>query len=1138
MKRSIKYVVLAFFTLVIVASVILMGHVGINYNISDYLDEETETKISLNIMGEEFDPVGNIQVMVEDITPAQAYEVYNVIKTAKNVLLVNFSTSDENYYKPNEDGVSGDALFAVIVEGDEYSTTAAESLEDIREGLDELFEGKTNYGGAVVEKIEMRNTMKKEIVVILVISVLLAMGIMLIMAKSWLEPAILLLSSGVAVLINMGTNAMFGEISYITNAVAAILQLALSIDYSIVLLHNFRDTKRELEDKHDAMRKAVKITFRPVLASAATTIAGLLALLFMTMKIGSDIGRVLTKGIVISALTSLVLLPALLLVFDKLMQKTSKRDLVIAGKQFCKVALKGGKAILLVAFALIMVCGGLQLKNTYSFVDSANPNEAIVNTFGSNNTVVIMYEHHDIETAWEKERELVEKLRAFAVADGSHPFVNITGYSNTVMEEYTIEMAAEKLNIPVSSVETLFALYHSRNNNPEEKPLSPLEFVEFAVEFLTPAEGEDYTYADENTVRMLQTLQAIHKIVSDKHTADELYELVSTGVMSNTGLSRFQIEQMYGLYLWDKYDHDAVDFETMLDFMVTMTQDEDAKTLMDEQTASDLVELAEGLEDFKEQMNTLVDQEAFLDFGHDKFGDAGWVDMACNTVFRLVKKDDDGKAKIVDILRLVGRVSSILGEKYSAMIENYTYVYDEISKECPYDEFLPRLQKVVLALTDEERPINATETAIQQAYIMYFNESGVVPDEEIFGFEFIQFVNEVMDENSTVAGNVSESSKAKLKDVMVVKEFICDSDKYNYKDMTRLLADLSRKVTSITASENALSEDNILTIYSLNVAQNQEDKRDPIIAYDLLKYVDENKNGALSGYMTQETRAKIEERKAAIEVAKQLFLAENYNRVLVSVNLDSETSNDDAKRFVEYLMKSVNEVFCQHAHVGGHIISTYELQQTFEEDNKIITVFTIISIFAIIMIVFGSFSLPVLLVAIIQGAIWITMSLSLISGTMFFMSYIIATCILMGSTIDYGILMSTNYLGYRKTMDKKEALAAAVKSAMPTIFTSGLILTICGFVVGFVASMTSISTVGFLLGKGTLVSVLVITLVLPSILYFLDGFIRYFTYSCGKERRRVRREKRKAKKDRKHAKKDAKKQKKADKKAARKAKRK
>ena len=141
------------------------------------------------------------------------------------------------------------------------------------------------------------------------------------------------------------------------------------------------------------------------------------------------------------------------------------------------------------------------------------------------------------------------------------------------------------------------------------------------------------------------------------------------------------------------------------------------------------------------------------------------------------------------------------------------------------------------------------------------------------------------------------------------------------------------------------------------------------------------------------------------------------------------------------------------------------------------------------MLVFRSISLPVVLVAIIQGAIWISMSTSLLTGPMFFMSYIVSTCILMGATIDYGILMSTNYVHNRQTLSKKDALYKSVAAAMPTVFTSGLILTICGFVVGFISSQSSISSVGILLGKGTLVSVIMITLVLPSVLYLLDGFI-------------------------------------------------
>ena len=224
-----------------------------------------------------------------------------------------------------------------------------------------------------------------------------------------------------------------------------------------------------------------------------------------------------------------------------------------------------------------------------------------------------------------------------------------------------------------------------------------------------------------------------------------------------------------------------------------------------------------------------------------------------------------------------------------------------------------------------------------------------------------------------------------------------------------------------------------------------------------------------------------------MESAEALFLGERYARMLLSVDLPNES--EESAEFADYLSRTAREIFGENAHIAGEIVSTRDLKETFDRDNLFISIFTIVSIFLIVMLIFRSLSLPVVLVAVIQGAIWISMSASLLTGDIFFMSYIVATCILMGATIDYGILMSTNYVQFRTTMDRKTALYQAVEAAMPTVFTSGMILTICGFVIGFIASQSSISTVGFLIGKGALVSVLMITLVLPSVLYLLDGFI-------------------------------------------------
>ena len=247
-----KYLVIAFFIVAAILSVRLMDKVAINYNISDYLDENTETKLSLEIIADEFGATGDIQIMIEDISVDTAKEIKATLQGIENVLTVSFNESDEGYYR------DGKALFAVIVDGNEYSDTARNVVADIREILDDTYTDKIHYGGTVVEKITLREAIEGEIPFVLAISLCLVVAIMLLTSKSWLEPIVLLLASGVAVLINLGTNAIFGQISYITNAVAAILQLALSIDYSIVLLHSYRKIRESEQDKYKAMSGAVK----------------------------------------------------------------------------------------------------------------------------------------------------------------------------------------------------------------------------------------------------------------------------------------------------------------------------------------------------------------------------------------------------------------------------------------------------------------------------------------------------------------------------------------------------------------------------------------------------------------------------------------------------------------------------------------------------------------------------------------------------------------------------------------------------------------------------------------------------------------------------------------------------------------
>lgn len=382
-----KWVILSLFLVLSLLSAISSAFVDINYNISDYLNEETDSKIAINIIEEDFGMTGNLQVMLSNIDKDTAKDVSRDLKEIDNVLTVNFDVYDDTYYKDNN------ALYIIIIDGDDYSTVAEEVSEDVKDLINNKYNYEAEYGGTTIEKQSLKNGITNEIIYILAIAISLVVVILLLISKSWLEPIVLLLTSGIAILINSGSNFFFGEISYITNSIAVILQLALSIDYSIVLIHTYRKSQNKGLSNDEAMKEAIVECVKPVSASGLTTIAGLVALVFMSFTIGFDIGMVLMKGIVISIISSLTLFPCVLLLTDKLLQKTKKKSLHLEGKSIAKIAFKSSKFILPIVLVVVIISACTQNLINYTFADTQVTNEKMIQTFGKNNSLVVVFEN-------------------------------------------------------------------------------------------------------------------------------------------------------------------------------------------------------------------------------------------------------------------------------------------------------------------------------------------------------------------------------------------------------------------------------------------------------------------------------------------------------------------------------------------------------------------------------------------------------------------------------------------------------------------------------------------------------------------------------------------------------------------------
>ena len=1148
-----KFAVIGVFVILSVVSILLMGMVRINYNISDYLNDSTDTKISLGIMEDEFGLISNVQVMVSDVKAEEAEAIKDRIKAIKNIVYVNFDAQNTDYFKKNSDSEEiGDALFVILVDGNEYSETAKATLSAIQSELEKDYAGRLEYGGTVMEKILLSQAIKGEIFIILVISLCLVAIIMLISAKSWIEPFVLLMASGIAVLLNMGTNAFFGEISYITQSIAAILQLALSVDYSIVLLHSYRSfsERRPEESDETNMLSAIKDVIKPVSASALTTIAGLLALLFMSFTIGFDIGSVLMKSIVISAITSITLLPALLLLFDKLMKKTAKKPLTINGRFLTDIGIKGGKIIAPIAIVVIVVGLIFSAQNGFGFVDSCNKNQAISDTFGESGTLIVLYENS--EDRAEKEQILAELLKEYKTESGEDVLKNFVCYGTTVDQVFDVDKAVSDLHISRKDAELLFTVYRFTEEGSSIK-LGINEFIDFAIALIENDE-DALDYVSDETISAINLITTLDEMLDKDYTAEEFYDAIANlDVMGDVQLTGFAINQLYGLYFFDEISDKKVNFRDMIEFIGN-------SDVIDPEAASALISVINGYDTFievlKENKIVLENPKTPVNWSNlydvvvrpyegllvEAGADPQVIKQYSGTLWAVLRDkngkplDYDGNYTYSDILSAIIRDATVkknidpllndmgLSGEFTLtyddlilLVDNYTEIYNAkiqidkvLVKKVGPTELVPTIKELVnsfVSLATKLMPELVTnvpeipeieQDAINQLYIMYFySETPTrIPLKPINMREFVNFIIETVETNATIRGQLPEEIDivAMLRDLLSLEGFLADDGVYDHKGMQEYITGFVSGIKSMDIPVS-LTEAAMRGLYIKYAIANQLLETGELKAEELLLFLEDaaENDELIKSRISEDMLKKIRDSRQSLNSADGLLKSKSgkYFRILITVDLPAE--GKETEKFVEYINSKVDELFIGESYVAGEIPTTYDLKTAFDADNKFITGFTVISIFIIILLVFKSVSLPVILVAAIQGAIWISMSFSLIGEPMFFMSYIMSMCILMGATIDYGILLSTNYVKARKHTDKKSSLLYAINTSLPTVFTSGLILMICGFVVGLVASQTSISSVGFLLCRGTLISVIMILLVLPSILYLLDGFVMKLT---------------------------------------------
>ncbi|MFG6150202.1 efflux RND transporter permease subunit [Halobacillus sp. B23F22_1] len=489
---------------------------------ADYLPEESPSIQSMDLMEEEFEePIENARVMIQDVSITEALAFKEKLISIDGVIGVTWLDDMVDLKVPletaNEDTVESyyledSALFSITIhEGEEVE--AVDEIYDLI-GEDNAVSGEA-VNTATSQKMAGSESFHAGALLVPIIILILVLS-----TTSWMEPVFFLIAIGVSVLINLGTNIFIGEISFVTQSVAPILQLAVSLDYAIFLLHSFSDYRKKVSDPSEAMQLAMKRSFPAITASASTTFFGFTALTFMDFGIGADLGLNLLKGILLSFISVMVFLPALTLMFYHWIDRTQHRSLVPDFKNIGNRVMKLRVPSLLIVMVIIVPAFLAQSNTSFIYGNGENPENtragqdeaAIEEQFGQNMPMVLLVPEGDRA----KEEELVYKLED--VEDVS----SVMSYVNTISTAIPPDYLEESMTEPFYSEDYARITLYTDTNAEGDAAFSLIEQVQEIAETY---------YDDTHLVGESVTMYDMKNIVQDDNTLVNWLTVITVAIV-------------------------------------------------------------------------------------------------------------------------------------------------------------------------------------------------------------------------------------------------------------------------------------------------------------------------------------------------------------------------------------------------------------------------------------------------------------------------------------------------------------------------------------------------------------------------------------------------------------------------------
>lgn len=832
--------VLTIFIILSVVCLYLSTKVHINYDLTEYLPSTSETRIGMDIMKDEFPELDTsaLNVMFKDLSTEDKNKIKDELENIEGVSSVTYDDSD----KYNKDEYT---LYEITVDGADDSKNAANVYKSVKDNY-------KDYEVYTSGEVATRNAPVLNIAVI-ALAIFCAMIILIIMCDSYVEPFLFLFVIGLAVFLNKGTNIIFSSVSNITTSICAILQMALSMDYSIMLMNRYTQEKEHTNNKEEAMKNALYHSFGSISSSSVTTIVGLLALVFMSFTIGRDLGIVLAKGVIFSLISIFLALPALILMFDSLIEKTQKKHFSMKLDWLGNFSF-GIRHMAIFLFIIIFALSYF-LKGNLQYEFTSNEQDDIARVFKENNQIALIYPSNEEDYVGAYCRSL----------EGTEKIDQILCYGNTINEPLKYDELKNKfsdLGQDVDIDDYVLKLIYFNYYNKQETTMTFNDLVTFIETKVYPnAElSKEITPEIRENITKLKNFTSIGAL-NKKRTSREIASIL--------GVSKDQVDQLFILYNATN-PNTKITLPELANFInnYVLKNDtykayisEDQKALLKEAkpflsknnitTKKNSSEIANMFELSKDDVDKLFMYYESLQDINEKLTINEFVNFTLykvytnpeyqalftdNTVASLkllkvlsnkeiinTKMDIDGLAKIFDLSK--DDINSILDLK-NVTINGYTPAeikelltkYKDIFEEktgIDVDKLLAKLEEALknAEITDEE-----VVTLKKIASIFGIPEEkideviGLIKNKEIYltPYEFVNLILENKD-NAILSKILDEKTIETLNLSKNIMESTNNGTKYNYSDMAKLIGTDDTMVKQIYTLYHIMNTNTMIT---------------------------------------------------------------------------------------------------------------------------------------------------------------------------------------------------------------------------------------------------------------------------------------------------------------------------------------